>query len=157
MSKKKDNRQLLIESSEFTTKINITKELKESLEMSKGKTGTLIVRNIPCTILNRENQNGRVYSTKVMQEAINNAKSLRNFELKKLLGKSDEHPEGSYIAPSDASHVVINAYIKPNVKMVVEGQNEVDDVLFMDWEVLNTHNGKDLRALFEAECSIKFQ
>ena len=154
MPQKKDTRQLLIESSEFTTKISIPQTLKESLEMSPGKVGTLIVKNIPATLLNRPNQNNRIYSTKVMQEAIDEARRNHVFELKMLNSKSNEHPDGSYIAPTDGSHVVINAYIKPNVKMLVEGKEEVNDVLFMDWEVLNTHNGKDLRALLEAECAV---
>lgn len=154
MSKKKDTRQLLIESSEFTTKISIPQTLKESLEMSKGKAGTLIVKNIPATLLNRPNQNNRIYSTQVIQEAIDEAKRNHAFELKSLLGKPNEHPEGSFIAPSEASHVVINAYIKPNVNIMVDGKEETNDVLFMDWEVLNTRNGQDLRALLEAECSI---
>lgn len=154
MSKKKDTRQLLVESSEFTTKISIPQTLKESLEMSKGKAGTLIVRNVPCGLLNRVNQNNRIYSTKVVQDAINEAKRNHAFELKNMLGKPNEHPEGSYIAPSEASHVVIDAYVKPNVKMLVDGKEEVNDVLFMDLEVLNTSNGKDMRALLEAECSV---
>ena len=151
---KKDKRTLLIENSEFTTKIELGTSLKESLEMSAGKNGTMIVRNVPCTILNRENQNGRVYSTEIMQVAISEAKQLHLFEQKQLLSQADEHPEGSFVAPSHASHVVINAYIKPNVKIVVEGAEEQHDVLFMDWEVLNTQEGKNLRALLEAECSI---
>lgn len=151
---KKDKRTLLIENSEFTTKIELGTSLKESLEMSAGKNGTMIVKNVPCTILNRENQNGRVYSTEIMQVAISEAKQLHLFEQKQLLSQADEHPEGSFVAPSHASHVVINAYIKPNVKIVVEGAEEQHDVLFMDWEVLNTQEGKNLRALLEAECSI---
>lgn len=151
---KKDKRILLIENSEFTTKIELGTSLKESLEMSAGKNGTMIVKNVPCTILNRENQNGRVYSTEIMQVAISEAKQLHLFEQKQLLSQADEHPEGSFVAPSHASHVVINAYIKPNVKIVVEGAEEQHDVLFMDWEVLNTQEGKNLRALLEAECSI---
>ena len=154
MSKKKDTRQLLVESSEFATKISISQTLKESLEMSKGKAGTLIVRNVPCGLLNRVNQNNRIYSTKVVQDAINEAKRNHAFELKNMFGKPNEHPEGSYIAPSEASHVVIDAYVKPNVKMLVDGKEEVNDVLFMDLEVLNTSNGKDMRALLEAECSV---
>lgn len=151
---KKDKRTLLIENSEFITKIELGTSLKESLEMSAGKNGTMIVKNVPCTILNRENQNGRVYSTEIMQVAISEAKQLHLFEQKQLLSQADEHPEGSFVAPSHASHVVINAYIKPNVKIVVEGAEEQHDVLFMDWEVLNTQEGKNLRALLEAECSI---
>lgn len=154
MRKKKDIRQLLIESAEFSTSIKLSKELVESLQMSKGKTDTLIVKNIPCTILNRENQNGRIYSTEVVQTALDEAKKLKKFEQKQLLSQADEHPESSFIPPSHASHVVINSYIKPNVKLIVEGRPEVQDVLFMDWEVLNTQEGKNLRALFEAGVSI---
>lgn len=150
---KKDNRQLLIEKAEFSSKASVPVELKESLNMSTTNIGTLIVKNIPSTILNRENQNGRIYSTEVVQAALDEAKQLKLFEQKSLLSQADEHPESSFVAPSHASHVVINAYIKPNVRIVVEGQEEVQDVLFMDWEVLNTQEGKNLRALFEADCS----
>lgn len=145
-------KQLLIESCEFVSKVRIPKELKESLELSKGKSGTLIVRNIPCTILNRRNLNGRIYTTEVVQAAIDEAKPL--IETKQLLSQACEHPEGSYVSPTTASHVIIGAYIKPNVELIVEGKKERQDVLFMDWEVLNTQEGKNLRALFEAECSI---
>lgn len=151
---KNDTRQLLIENSDFVSKVKISKSLKESIQLSKGKADTLIVKNIPCTILNRVNQNGRIYSTQVVQAAIEEAKANGAFEQKSLLSQADEHPESSFVAPSHASHVVINAYIKPKTKIVVEGKREVHDVLFMDWEVLNTQEGKNLRALFEAECSV---
>lgn len=147
-----DKRQLLIESTEFISEIKLSKDLKEAVQLSAGKSGTLIVKNIPCTILNRENQNGRIYSTAIMQEALDEARDA--IKTKQLLSQADEHPEGSFVAPSHASHVVINAYIKPNVDIVVEGERGRYDVLFMDWEVLNTQEGKNLRALFEAECSI---
>ena len=144
--------QLLIESSEFSAKIKLSKALKESVKLSQGKAGTLIVRNVPCTILNRRNQNGRIYPTDVMEKAIKEARFA--IETKQLLSKPNEHPDSSFVAPSEASHVIIDAYIKKNVNIVVEGKKERQDVLFMDWEVLNTQNGKDLRALLEAECSI---
>lgn len=152
MPKKKDTRQLFVESAEIVSQINLSNELKEAVQMSSGKTGTLIVKNLPATILNRENQNGRIYSTEVVQKAIDNAKIP--LETKQLLGKPNEHPDGSFIAPSEASHVITKMYIKPNVRYIIEGKEEVNDMLFMDWEVLNTSNGRDLRALFEAECSI---
>lgn len=152
MTNTKDTKQLLIESCEFVSKIKLSKDLKESVKMSSGKSGTLIVRNVPCTILNRKNQNGRIYSTEVLQEAIEAARM--NFQTKSLLSQADEHPESSYVAPSHASHVIIDAYVKKNVSLVVEGKRGKFDVLFMDWEVLNTVEGKNLRALFEAECSI---
>lgn len=154
MTNKKDTRQLLVEKAEFRSKINIPETLKESLQMNTTKVGTLIVKNIPSTILNRVNQNGRIYSTEVVQAALDEAKRLHLFEQKNLLSQADEHPDSSFVAPSHASHVVINAYIKPNVRIVVEGKEEQHDVLFMDWEILNTQEGKNLRALFEAECSV---
>lgn len=147
-----EGKQLLIESSEFLTKVKLSKDLKESVKMSAGKAGTLIVKNIPCTILNRVNQNGRIYSTEVVQTALTEAREA--FRTKQLLSQACEHPEGSFVAPTNASHVVINAYIKPNVEIVVEGKKGRFDVLFQDWEILNTVEGKNLRALFEAECSI---
>lgn len=143
---------LLIENCEFVSNAKISKELKESLQLSSGKGGTLIVKNLPGTILNRENQNGRVYSTQVLLEAIRDAKPL--FETKQLLSQADEHPEGSFVAPTHASHVVTNAYIKKNVNVTVDGEPGTYDMLFMDIEVLNTEEGKNLRALLEAECSV---
>ena len=153
-NKENSKRQLLIESSDFISQVKISKDLKEAVQMSAGKRGTLIVKNIPCTILNRVNQNGRIYSTEVMQKALDEAKRSGAFSTKSLLSRGNEHPEESFVAPTEASHVVINAYIKPNVEIVVEGKKGRFDVLFQDWEVLNTNNGKDLKALFEAECSI---
>lgn len=148
---KNDNRQLLIESSEFTSKIKLNKTLKESLIMQSGKNGTLIVKNIPVTILDRENLNGRIYSTQTMRQAIEEAREA--MADKQTLGQANEHPDSSFVAPTDASHVIINAYIKENINIVVDGKRERHNVLFTDWEVLNTTHGKDLRALFEAECS----
>ena len=143
---------LLIENCEIISDIKVSKDLKESLSLSNGKGGTLIVKNLPGTILNRENQNGRVYTTQVLAEAIRDAKSL--FETKQLLSQADEHPEGSFVAPTHASHVVTNAYIKKNVNVTVDGEPGTYDMLFMDIEVLNTEEGKNLRALLEAECSV---
>lgn len=151
ITNKSDKRELLIESSEFVSKVKLSKGLKESLSMQAGRAGTLIVKNVPVTILDRENLNGRIYSTETMRQAIEEAKeAMRD---KQTLGQANEHPSGSFVAPTDASHVIINAYIKENVSIVVDGKRERRNVLFTDWEVLNTTHGKDLRALFEAECS----
>ena len=148
----KEKRQLLIESCDFVSKIKIPKKLKESVKLSPGKTGTLIVRNVPVTILNRENQNGRIYSTEVVQAAIDEARPL--IEAKQLICSGNEHPEGSYIGPTTAAHVIIGAYIKKGITVTVDGKRGKYDVLFNDWEVLNTQEGKNERALLEAECSI---
>ena len=143
---------LLIENCEFVSDVKISNDLKESLKLSAGKAGTLIVKNLPGTILNRENQNGRIYSTAVLAQAIREAKPL--FETKQLLSQACEHPEGSFVSPTTASHVVTNAYIKKNVNVVVDGERGTYDMLFMDIEVLNTDEGRNLRALLEAECSV---
>lgn len=143
----------LCESTEILAKPIISQDLKESLKVSNGKAGTLIVKNIPVTILNRENMNGRIYTTQVLEEAIAECKRLNKFADKSMLGKGNEHPEDSFIAPTDASHAVINCYIKKNIPIIVEGKKERHDVLFQDWEIFNTHNGKDLRALIEAGAS----
>jgi len=143
---------LLIENCEFISEVKISNDLKESLKLSAGKAGTLIVKNLPGTILNRENQNGRIYSTDVLAEAIREAKPL--LETKQLLSSAHEHPEGSFVAPTDASHVVTNAYIKRNVRVTVDGEEGNFDMLFLDIEVLNTDEGKNLRALLEAGCSV---
>lgn len=143
---------LLIENCEVISDIKISQDLKESLKLSTGKAGTLVVKNLPGTILNRENQNGRIYTTEVLAQAIREARPL--FETKQLICSAHEHPEGSFVAPTDAAHVVTNAYIKKNVNVVVDGERGTYDMLFLDIEVLNTVEGKNLRALLEAECSI---
>ena len=66
------SKQLLIEEAEFTTPIKIEKGLKESISVENNN-DVLIVRNIPATIADRKNQNGRIYTTEVLQEAIRNA------------------------------------------------------------------------------------
>ena len=146
------SKKLLIESCEIVSKVKLNKSLKESVKLSQGKNGTLIVRNIPCTILNKRNLNGRIYSTEVIKEAIDNARLA--MQTKQLLCQACEHPDQSYCSPTTVSHVVIDAYIKENVSVVVDGKRGKYDVLFMDWEVLNTDEGRNLRALLEAECSI---
>ena len=146
------SKQLLIESCEIVSKVKLNKSLKESVKLSQGKNGTLIVRNVPCTILNKRNLNGRIYSTEVMRKAIDDARLA--MQTKQLLCQACEHPEQSYCSPTTVSHVVTDAYIKENISVVVDGKRGKYDVLFMDWEVLNTDEGRNLRALLEAECSI---
>lgn len=150
--KTNNKKTLLIESSDFIFNKKLSKVLKESLELKDGQANTLIVKNIPCTILNRKNQNGRIYSTNVVTKALVEAQDA--MKQRSLLSQADEHPEGSFVAPTHASHVVINAYVKKNVKIKIDKKFERFDVLFMDWLVLNTKEGKDLRALFEAGCSV---
>lgn len=143
---------LFIENSPFLTRLVISDELKESIQVKQGKNNTLIVKNIPGTILNRTNQNGRIYSTAEIQKAIDAARP--QIETKQLLCSCDEHPEGSFVSPSHAAFVIIGAYIKKNVKLEVEGEKGTFDVLFCDIEVLNTSEGKNLQALLLSGCSL---
>ena len=143
---------LFIENSPFLTRLVVSDELKESISIKQGKNNTLIVKNIPGTILNRTNQNGRIYSTAEIQRAIDAARP--QIETKQLLCSCDEHPEGSFVSPSHAAFVIIGAYIKKNVKLEVEGEKGTYDVLFCDIEVLNTSEGKNLQALLLSGCSL---
>lgn len=151
MSNKKE-KMLLIEACEFAPQVTLSNELKESIKLAAGKNDTLIIRNVPCTILNRKNLNGRIYSTEVVQQAINEAQD--KIKQKQLLSQACEHPEGSFVSPTTASHVVVAAYIKKNTRIKVESEDIVQDVLFMDLEILNTQEGKNLRALIEGGCSV---
>jgi len=136
------SKQLLIESCEFLCNLDKT-TLQESLQV-ENKNNRLILKGVPCTILNKKNQNGRIYSESNMSESIKNAKNL--IASRAAYCQSHDHPQGSYVKPIEASHIVTNAYIEK-----VDG---VGPVLFNDWEILDTRNGKDLRALIEANCSI---
>ena len=136
---------LFIENSPFLTRLVVSDDLKESIQIKQGKNNTLVVRNIPATILNRSNQNGRIYGTVEMQKALDAAK--QQIMTKQLLCQADEHPESSFCSPTHSSHVIIDAYIKKNVKLEVEGEKGTFDVLFCDIEVLNTSEGKNLQAL----------
>ena len=131
-------KQLLIESCDFSFSCNLSDEKKtaltESLRISAGKNGNLIVKSIPCTILDRRNANGRIYPTALMQKAIDEVKP--KMRAKMLLCSYSEHPQNSFPEPKDVSHCVINAYIK-NVEIEVEGKKERHNVLFNDWEILN--------------------
>ena len=145
-------KELFIENSPFLTRLVVDDSLKESIAVKQGKNNTLIVLNIPTTILNRSNQNGRVYSTEEMQKALNDAEPL--IKSKQLLCQASEHPEGSFVSPTHASHVVTKAYIKKNVSLEVEGEKGSWDVLFCDIEVLNTQEGQNLQALLLSGCSL---
>ena len=145
-------KQLFIENSPFLSRLVIEDNLKESIQIKQGKNNTLVVKNIPATVLNRTNQNGRIYGTSEMQKAIDAAR--QQIATKQLLCQADEHPEGSFVAPTHASHVITGAYIKKNVKLEVEGEKGTWDVLFCDIEVLNTQEGKNLQALLLSGCSI---
>lgn len=144
-------KQLLIESCDFSFSIKEDNELKESLRLSAGKNDTLIVKGVPSTICNFKNQNGRVYPTALMQKAIEEAKPKMN--RRELNSQACEHPEQSLVTPTNVSHTIINAYIK-NVEVEVDGKKIRCDVLFTDWLVLPTRDGTTLITLLKNGVSV---
>src|SRR3954451_12486902 len=100
---------LLIEASGLTFRCD---SVPASIKESTGKTGMMILRGVPATVLDRENGNGRKYTRKEMQAAIKKAREAGLFENRRLLCTAGDHPEESFPAPINASHVVIDAYTK---------------------------------------------
>jgi hypothetical protein len=132
---------LLIEASGMTFRCD---SLPSSIKESTDKTGMMILKGVPATVLDRENGNGRRYTKKEMQKAIRKAREAGLFENLRLLCTTDDHPEESFPAPINASHVVIDAYTK----------TVGDDVVLMnDWLVFNTSKGKDLQGRVEGGAS----
>lgn len=121
------------------------KSLNEEIKSEVNKSGMMIVRNVPCTILNEKNANGRSYSTPTMKTALQENQNKGFYEARSLTCTADDHPETTYPKPINSSHVVINTNIvKENGK----------DVLLNDWLILPTDAGRNLRALIEAGVSV---
>src|SRR5215217_6206591 len=133
---------LMIETSGLTVRCD---PLPSDLRESTDKTGMMILKGVPATILDKENANGRRYTKKEMQKAIRKARESKLFENRRLLCTADDYPEESFPAPIKSSHVVIDAYTK------TVGD---DTVLMNDWLVFNTSKGKDLQGLVEGGCLV---
>lgn len=136
------SKQLLIEHSPWGISFD-KKGITESIEI-KEQGNIIMLKGVPCTILNKKNQNGRNYSTQMMKQSIEEAKDF--IASRSALCQAHDHPDGSFVRPIDASHIVTKAYIEtiPNV----------GDVLFNDWEILPTTKGKDLAALINSNVSV---
>ena len=135
------DRVLLIENSGLTFRCD---SVPSAIKESTDKTGMMILKGVPATILDKENGNGRRYTKREIQRSIRRARDAGLFEQKRLLCTTDDHPEESFPAPINSSHVVIDAYTK------AVGE---DTVLMNDWLVFNTSKGKDLQGLVEAGAS----
>lgn len=106
--------------------------------VESAASGALLV-TLPVTRLDERNLNERVYSTPIMENAIRSAKTA--FENRELLSSANEHPtETAYVTPGDASHIVVDAWVQ-------------DGLLYNRWEILETTNGNNLKALIKAEAS----
>jgi hypothetical protein len=137
------DRVLLIEDSGFTCRVS---EIPENVLKEANSTGMMVLKGIPATVLDEKNGNGRTYSKQVLEHSINKLRHNGAFKNKRMLCSADDHPkDSSHVSPIQSSHVILDAYIKKNDK----GK----DVLMNDWLVLNTSNGKNLKALAEAGAS----
>lgn len=126
----------------FQCKFN---SLAESVRTSITESGMMLLKRVPCTVLEKKNKNGRKYSVSEMNKALKTARDQKLFESRSLTCTADDHPKGSYPAPIHSSHIVLDAYIEE-----VDGEM----VLFNDWLVLDTDNGRNLQALVKAEATI---
>ena len=100
---------LLIENSGLTFQCD---SVPSSIKESTDKTGMMILKGVPATILDKENGNGRRYTRKEILKSIRKAREAGLFENRRLLCTADDHPEESFPAPIKSSHVVIDAYTK---------------------------------------------
>ena len=121
------------------------KSIKEEIKSEIDKSGMMIVRNVPCTILNETNANGRSYSTNTMKEALNENQKAGLYEARSLTCTADDHPDTTYPKPTNSSHVVIGTKIV---------QENGKDILLNDWLILPTTQGHNLRSLIESGVSV---
>jgi hypothetical protein len=135
-----DKELFIEESGLFFTAAHIPSTVIEATQ----KSGLMLLKGVPATVLDHENGNGRKYTSKEMKRSIDECRKNKMFEQRRLLSSADDHPEESYVSPTKASHIVTNAYIKK--------QNE-KQVLLNDWLVLNTESGRNLQALVHAGAS----
>lgn len=134
-------KELLIENSGLTFSID---QISNSVREAVDKTGLMILKGVPCSVLEEVNGNGRKYSRKEMQRAIRTCREGKLFESRRLLCSAADHPKESFVPPAYASHIVVDAYSKEeNGKIVFKN----------DWLVLNTESGKNLQALVDAGAS----
>jgi len=137
------DRVLLIEASGLSFCVgNIPTAVREATD----KSGLMMLKGVPATILDVKNGNGRTYSEKEIRKSIAKLKKENAFANRRMHCSADDHPKDSYVQPIKASHIVTDAYIKkgPDNKTY----------LMNDWLVLNTDNGKNLKALIDAKASI---
>lgn len=125
-------------------------ELNSSKALIKKKEGDssclLVVKGVPCTVLNEKTSNGRIYPIEEVKKSIDFLKKTGAFESRRLICSASDHPENSLVPkPISASHVVIDAYIK---------EEDGKAILYNDWLILPTFNGQQLAKLLEAKVTL---
>jgi len=132
-----DDLTLLIEESGLLFRVMTPSHITED-QKSTG----YVIKGVPATILDEENSNGRIYSKSMMAESIAKAKAEGLFSDRRLLCTSNGHPDTTHPDPISASHVITDAFINKDKK---SGKN----ILYCDWKVLGTDNGRNLKALID--------
>ena len=111
------------------------KQLNESMSTNNGR---LIVEGV-LQRAESENQNGRIYPTKVLRREVENylAKEIKE---KRAYGELD-HPESSVVELKNTSHIIRDIWW--------DGNDVIGKV-----EVLKTPSGNILKELLEAGCTV---
>lgn len=116
------------------SKVTLSEAVQASLSSDKGMYITL-----PVCVLDKPTANRRTYTTECMQKAIEEAQDA--FNGRYLYCSVDDHPAGTHVAPGHASHIVVGAWIK-------------EGILWNKWYILETQNGKNLKALIQGRTAI---
>ena len=131
----------------FTEKLlvpnTISSSSKRIVAEAEEVNGQLKIR-LPATVLDQVNLNSRIYPTDVVQKAMEDPVLKEKMASGYLIGSADDHPETPYVAPINGSHMITDAWVE-----------DIDGVSYLmnDWILLNTTNGKNLRALIEGGAS----
>lgn len=128
--------ELLIESG-FTVDFSQAK-LTESMTKILENKGDLII-TLPVCKLDVPTANGRTYTSKMMEQALIAAKPA--IEGRRLTCSADDHPASTHVAPIHASHLVLEAWV-------------ADGMLWNKWKVLETDNGRNLKALIQGGVAV---
>jgi hypothetical protein len=139
------DKQLFIEDSGLSFSVE---PMSSVLREAVSKSGHMVLKGVPATVIDELNGNDRKYSKKEINKSIKKLRESGAFKSRKLLCSAEDHPKESYVPPASASHIVIDAY----TKRVGEG-DKAKTYLLNDWLVLNTISGKNLKALVDAGAS----
>ena len=118
------------------------KVYEESILVEKKGNETKLV--LPATVLDVKNLNNRVYPTTVMEKAVNSKELKERMAKGYLIGSADDHPATPYVPPIRGSHLVIDAWVER-----INGAS----YLMNEWRILETANGRELRALIDGGAS----
>lgn len=97
-----------------------------------------MVIQVPATRLDERNDNGRVYSQTIMESALHKAEG--DIQALRLLCTGNGHPAEPYVEPTNASHVITKAWCEGGL-------------LYNQWKILDTTEGRNLKALVDGGVS----